>query len=240
MVSRKYFLVFNNLSSLSDLDLRIIKRPNIPYPKRRYETFELKDVDGQEIEDLGTFDNVKIDVGFNFIDRVNINIKVIKILNWLNKVNDYKLIFADDFELYRKVKMIECTDIERQLKVKGSFTVSFICDPFKYYIENSLITIKANNYKIYSSELVYNAKPLVKVYGSGDITLTINNKDINLKGISDHIILNSTLMEAYNDNVENLNNKMNGEFPILLSGSNTISWIGNVTKIEVTPNWRTL
>lgn len=239
-MAKKYFLVFNNLSSLRDLDLRIIKRPNIPYPKRRYEIFELQGIDGQEVEDLGTFDDVKIDVEFNFIDRANINIKATKILNWLNNINDYKLSFSDDSERYRKVKMIECTDIERQLRVKGSFTVSFICDPFKYYIESSLITIKANNYSIYSNELVYNAKPSVKVYGSGDITLTINNKDIILKGISDHIILNSILMEAYNDNVENLNNKMNGEFPILQAGLNTISWIGNITKIEITPNWRTL
>lgn len=240
-MARRYFIVFNKLNSL-DLGLKVIKRPNFPLPKHRYETFDIQDGDGQLVEDLGTFEDVKVDVEFNFIDRDNIHIKVTKILNWLNKIDDYKLYFADDIERHYKVKMVEYTDIERQLKVKGIFTISFICEPYKYYNQNSLISITTNNYSFYSiNELVYNARPLIKVFGSGDITLTINNEDILLKSISNHIILNSTLMEAYNNNnVDNLNNKMNGEFPILKSGLNTISWIGSVTKIEITPNWRSL
>ncbi|WP_315112899.1 distal tail protein Dit [Clostridium intestinale] len=239
-MARKYFIVFNKLNSL-DLGLKVIKRPNFPLPKRRYETFDIQDGDGQLVEDLGTFEDVKVDVEFNFIDRDNIHIKVTKILNWLNKVNDYDLYFADDLERHYKVKMVEYSDIERQLKVKGIFTISFICEPYKYYNQNSLISITTNNASFYSiNELVYNAKPILKIYGSGDITLTINNEDVLLKSISNHIILNSTLMEAYNDNVDNLNNKMNGYFPILKSGLNTISWIGSVTKIEITPNWRSL
>ncbi|QLY82229.1 distal tail protein Dit [Clostridium intestinale] len=238
-MARKYFIEFNNLNSL-DLGLKVTKRPNFPLPKRRYETHDIQDGDGQLVEDLETFDDVKIDVEFNFIDRINIHIKVTKILNWLNKIDDYKLYFADDIERHYNVKMIEYTDIERQLKVKGIFTISFICEPYKYYNQNNLISITTNNYSFYSNELVYNAPPLIKVYGSGNVTLTINNEDILLKSISGHIILNSILKEAYNDNIDNLNDKMDGYFPILKSGLNTLSWIGSVTKIEIIPNWRTL
>lgn len=239
-MARKYFIVFNKLNSL-DLGLKVTKRPNFPLPKRRYETYEIQDGDGDLVEDLGTFEDVKVDVEFNFIDRENIHVKVTKILNWLNKIDDYNLYFADDLERHYKVKMVEYTDIERQLKVKGIFTISFICESYKYYNQNSLISITTNNASFYSiNELVYNSRPLIKVYGSGDITLTINNEDILLKSISNNIILNSTLIEAYSDTVENLNNKVNGEFPILKSGLNNISWIGNVTKIEITPNWRSL
>ena len=33
---------------------------------------------------------------------------------------------------------------------------------------------------------------------------------------------------------------MSGDFPTLLPGQNAISWTGNVTKVEVQPNWRFL
>ena len=37
-----------------------------------------------------------------------------------------------------------------------------------------------------------------------------------------------------------LNSAMSGEFPSLKSGQNAISWTGDVTKVEVKPNWRYL
>lgn len=35
-------------------------------------------------------------------------------------------------------------------------------------------------------------------------------------------------------------NRMSGDFPTLLPGSNAISWTGNVTKVVIQPNWRYL
>ena len=37
-----------------------------------------------------------------------------------------------------------------------------------------------------------------------------------------------------------MNGCMSGDFPTLLSGSNAISWTGNVTKVVIQPNWRYL
>ena len=37
-----------------------------------------------------------------------------------------------------------------------------------------------------------------------------------------------------------MNSAMSGEFPILKPGMNAISWTGEVTKVEVKPNWRYL
>lgn len=242
-MGRPYFIVFNEKSSYTDLDLRIVKRPNIPLPKRRYEKHEVIGIDGDYYEDLETYEDIEINVYFNFVDKTNIHNKIRQIMQWLNVIGDeegYKLTFADDTDYYYKVKTIKYSDIERQLKVKGIFTVTFLCEAFKYYVANDLITMTSNNYNIYSDEFVYNSKPILKIYGSGDITLTINEKDILFTGISNSIIVNSKISESYSNTYENLNNKMNGEFPIFKKGINTISWIGNVTKIEVTPNWRSL
>lgn len=37
-----------------------------------------------------------------------------------------------------------------------------------------------------------------------------------------------------------MNGNMTGDFPTLLPGQNAISWSGNVTRLEIQPNWRYL
>lgn len=45
------------------------------------------------------------------------------------------------------------------------------------------------------------------------------------------------MKSAYSNN-QPLNNKMTGDFPILKTGENNISWTGNITKAEIIGNWR--
>ena len=83
------------------------------------------------------------------------------------------------------------------------------------------------------------AEPVITVYGSGAITLMVGLTIIELEGISGNITLNSALQEAYSG-ITSMNSAMSGEFPILKPGMNAISWTGEVTKVEVKPNWRYL
>ena len=84
------------------------------------------------------------------------------------------------------------------------------------------------------------SNPLIKVVGSGDVTININNQELVLKGLEDEIEVDCDVMNAYkkvNDNIVLLNNKMYSDFPILEAGENQISFEGNVSKIEITPRW---
>jgi len=60
---------------------------------------------------------------------------------------------------------------------------------------------------------------------------------VNLTNVSEYVTINSDLMDCYKDTLLK-NNDMNGEFPVLIVGNNTISWTGIVTKVEITPNFR--
>lgn len=235
-----YFLIFNNKNSLIDMNLKIIKRPNIPLPERNYEEIPIEGKDGVLVEDLGTYSDIKIDVEFNFINRQNIYNQIRQIIFWLSNINDNQLFFEDDPDFYYKVKMVNYSDIERQLKVKGSFKITFICEAFRYYKNNKIITITTKPFEIYSPEFAYDSKPIIKVVGTGDITLTVNGIDILLDEISNHIILDSMRKEAYSETYENLNSKMNGYFFIFKNGVNTIDFIGGISELQVTPNWRSL
>ena len=62
---------------------------------------------------------------------------------------------------------------------------------------------------------------------------------MELEDIEDSIVLNSVIQEAYQEETL-LNEKMDGEFPVLQPGNNLISWSGDVTRLVITPNWRYL
>ena len=100
------------------------------------------------------------------------------------------------------------------------------------------VTLTASTSTITNPGSVY-SEPVITVYGSGDITLMVGTDIVELEGISGSITLDSQIHEAYSGTT-GMNSAMSGEFPILKPGMNAISWTGNVTKIEVKPNWRYL
>ncbi len=233
-----FYFIFNNKKNI-DLGIKVVKRPNIPIPERNIELKSLKGRDGSLTRDYKTYNDIKISVSLNFISGENdfIN-KGAEIADWLYNINDNKLIFSDNDKFYYKVKKIECKDIERSLKVIGKFIVTFVCDPYKYYLENNDIEI-TNSTEVNSPMLVVDSEPIISISGSGNINLIINDKRIVLENVEENLIINSSILECYKEK-ENLNYKMSGEFPILKNGENTINIEGNIKSIKIKPNWRCL
>ena len=119
-----------------------------------------------------------------------------------------------------------------------SFSVNFRCKQFWYQTGVQNVTITASGSTITNPGTVY-SEPVITVNGSGDITLMVGTRIIELTGITSSITIDSVLQEAYNG-TSDMNAHMSGEFPILKPGMNAISWNGNVTSIVVQPNWRYL
>ena len=119
-----------------------------------------------------------------------------------------------------------------------SFAVNFRCQPFWYPENVPVETLTASTSLLNNPGSVY-SEPTITVYGSGEITLMVGTQIVELTDIEDSITLNTSLMEAYKGDLS-MNSCMSGEFPVLKPGANAISWSGNVTKVEVQPNWRFL
>ena len=62
---------------------------------------------------------------------------------------------------------------------------------------------------------------------------------VGLTDISEGIVIDSVLQEAYLGNTL-MNDHMSGEFPVLRPGMNAISWTGEVARVVVRPNWRSI
>lgn len=82
----------------------------------------------------------------------------------------------------------------------------------------------------------YFSKPIMTIYGSGTINLSLNNVQIFViqLGSEEYITIDSGQLEAYKDGV--LKNRLvTGDYSnfTLKVGKNVISWTGNVEEIEV-------
>lgn len=151
--------------------------------------------------------------------------------------NAKTLVFDDDNEVHYKVKSVQIETAENLVERFGEFTVIFTLDPFQYET-NPIQTITSpttlNNQG-------YESEPYIKCFVSGTGKIYIGEQTITINGVNGTIEIDSTMMNAYrNENglITNLNSKMIGDFPVLVSGSNVIKFDGDITKLEINPRWR--
>lgn len=235
----RYTFNFNNKNN-EDLKIKIVKRTDYSPTDKNVTLINIPSLSGALVYDEGTYKEKITTVECNFLDRANMNDKIREIENWLNVIKNYTLSFSDDPNFIFKILKVEHDDIKRSVKCKGSFSIKFTREPF-YYFKDEMVDLPiGNNYVLIAPDLAVESEPIIKLTGAGAVTLTINNKNIHLTNLNGTIHIDSVLKEAYSDTFENLNNKMQGEFPVLAQGNNHISWTGTVTKVTIAPNWRCL
>ena len=115
--------------------------------------------------------------------------------------------------------------------------MNFRCKPFWYLKDIAPITLTQSSSFVTNPGSVH-AEPVITVYGTGTITLMVGMTITELE-ITDKITLDTPLVEAY-AGATSLNSCMSGDFPLLLPGKNAVSWSGDVSKVEIQPNWRSL
>ena len=130
-------------------------------------------------------------------------------------------------------------DISIKEDITGLFNISitFKCGPFRELEENKIEFTKNNSTILIEGN--YETDHITKIYGSGDISLFINDEQIVFKGVEEYITLDTARFICYKDN-KSTNKKMIGEYIKLKPGINDIRWIGNVTKIEMSYRGRFL
>ena len=223
--------IFKNQDSYLDYGIVINKLPSLIKAERNVEEFEIQGRDGDLTIDYETYKPIIFTLECTVVDED----KMENIKSWLNGFSN--LIFSWRSDKYYKAKMINRIDISESMDSLGEFPLLFKCQPHAYSLRNDIITLNA-------PATIYNgggsiSNPIITIYGTGAITLTINSKDVILTNVVDYVTIDSELMDSFKDTVLK-NNDMLGEFPELIKGSNIISWTGTISKVEITPNWRYL
>ena len=229
-----YFLEFNNIRNY-DLGISIVKRPNIPSPTKNRNKQEVPGHDGDYYIDLGGYSDIVIPVEFNFIEKgKNIKQTYRRVKDWINYIDNERLIFSDDPEFFYKVVDTKIDEFETVLKRKGMFRIEFTCRAYLYLIDGADFTEERNLYNQFKEP----AKPLIYIEGNGIVNVTINNNAFSIP-VGDYVYIDSELELAYREKDDFFNIKT-GDLPKLYPGENIINYTGNVTKFEIKPRWRCL
>lgn len=126
-------------------------------------------------------------------------------------------------------------------KINGStihFTVDVTADPYKRIVNETPTVFSAAG--SITNPTDFASRPLIRVNGTGDGTLTIGNKTITLTGIDEYIVIDSMLMDCYKGTLNQNAKVALTEFPMFKPGVNNLAYTGDITGLEVLGRWWTL
>ncbi len=227
-------IIWKGVSSETINGLLISELPPITKPEIRVRRTQIDGRDGDIIDEIGYESytkKIKIGLHGNF----NID-EVIKYFTGSGNVT-----FSNEPDKYYIAKILNKIDYNRLIRYRTA-TIEFHVQPFKYKKDENIIdeTITNQESIIVSNVGLEISKPIITLYGSGEVTILKNNNDVFKINIDDDfVIIDSNEEEAYKDNTLK-NRQMVGEFMKLDPGDNTITWVGNLTRIKIEPRSRWL
>ena len=227
-------LIFNNICS-EELGIIVVEGPPEVLAQEEYEEIIIEGRNGTLIENKGTFPNVEKSFILTTIDLdQDIDLMIEKIKIWLFNIKDNKLLYAipNRYNIVKKVVIEE--DIKTTFEEYGDFKIKFLCEPFYYNLLEKDITITEKGTKFYNKG-DFNSNPKIVIYGTGDLQLTINDTTVQINNVDERVLLDSKLFLCLDKDNNNKSIDMIGNFPTLDIGENTITWVGNITKLDISP-----
>lgn len=224
------YCIFKDIGS-REIGLYMERCPEKVSPKRRDGSFTVPGRHGDLTTTDGAFEAYIKSVEFIVMDvtRIGEISAHFKDSGWLT--------FSNEPDRRYKARVANQIEFSHIIKTLKRFAVEFEVQPFSYDIFSPTFA-KTKLFKIFNMGTV-ESEAIITIFGSGNITLSVNGENVYLTGIIDKITLDSEMQNAYRGTTS-MNNRMRmqGEFPVLNVGQNDITWAGNVTKLEIHPNWR--
>mgnify|MGYP000442017170 FL=1 len=217
-----------------EMGVIVTAMPETVRAERRVESITVAGRNGSLHTDEGVYESYDRTMECALIKRAKLD----EVTAWL--VGSGEMTFSTEPDKVYRVTIANKISIAQMMRVFQKFQVILDTQPFKYSVNASgdALELTAPT-TIRNSGTVY-SEPLITVYGSGDITLTINEADFPLYGVEESITIDSEMMEVFKGNT-NQNGKYGGaEFPRFEVGQNEIRWTRNVSKIKIQPRWRWL
>ncbi|MCD7751007.1 MAG: hypothetical protein LUI10_04605 [Lachnospiraceae bacterium] len=185
------------------------------------------------------FQNVEITYDAFFFSGLPAKTAAVK--SWLlSPVGYQKLQDTYDPDFYRMAVCTSALEFSVTRQQAASMTLKFQCKPQRFSTSGQKAVTLTESGSVMKNPFQFPAQPLIRVYGSGEGTLTVNDVTVTVYSITDYIDLNCETQNAYNASGFCNTDIYAEDFPELVSGENTFSWEGGITAVEVTPRWWTL
>lgn len=223
-------IIWKGVASSTIGGLLISELPPITKPQMRIRETLIDGRDGSFIEELGyaPYDR-QVSVGLHG------NFDIDKVIKYFTGEGD--IVFSNEPDKVYKARIVSQIDYQRLMRYRQA-TISFRCQPYKYKYNESASTF-TSAFDIVNAG-IESSKPKMTITGSGTIEISVNGNGVFSYTFPDgetQVVIDSELEDAYlGDSLKNRN--MNGEFPILQSGTNSIAWTGTVESIQIEPRSR--
>lgn len=230
------YVILNGVNSNTKLGLAIRELPPITKPLMRTIREEIDGKNGDLITKLGysAYDKT-IEIGLYGTYDIN------EIISFFNSKGI--ITFSNEPDKYYYYEIINQIDYNKLLKFKTA-NVVFHCQPFKYKVGETPITLASGDNTITNEGNIY-SKPILTITGSGDISISLDENQIFSIDMSNNsvIVIDTENMEAYDPTTGNLlNRKVTGDYENfkIEIGNNTLSISGTITSGSITNYMRWL
>ena len=166
-------IIYNEKDSYKDFGLVVIGTIVRPSLNANYETYNIIGRRGS-LNIFQNYNDNEISVNFGFKTLENITTRKSKILNWLNSKKTTEVMISDDKTIFYKVNKVSVTGFDGY-NIK-TFSCKFTVEPFINLFEGKETIEISKPTTLFNEKATYESEPYLKIYGSGDLNININNQ----------------------------------------------------------------
>lgn len=216
---------YNNVSC-ADYDIVVREHESILLPKRDIETIKVDGRNGFLTVDNETYDSYSITIKCVVLDDSEIN----DIKAWLTPTGIIE--FSDNEGVYYDCVIKNQISLDKYLTVLNEFPLQLELNPVGKSTSLTTVT-KTTSPATFTVGGSYNNKPIIEIKGTGTATITINSVAFTLTDLtSTATIVDCDLMNITKNSLR-ANDKFAGTFTDLIVGTNTLSWVGDVSEVKI-------
>lgn len=206
-------------------------------PERDVTVVEIPGRNGNLILDNKRFRNASISYPAFMPHDFPANVAALR--SWLLAPAGYCRLTDDynpgEFRLARYVGGVTFDEMAFLNRAAG-FTVNFDAKPQRFLTSGETpVTISASGGTI-TNPTAFDALPLLRVSGSGAGQINVNGTAMSLNILNGYIDIDCDAQMCYKD-AQSMAAYVDGNFPTLAAGENTITWSGGVSSVIITPRW---
>mgnify|MGYP001851675199 FL=1 len=164
-----------------------------------------------------------------------------RLKGWLlSKPGEYRVLYDSyDGNYCRFACYSGGLDISVSTRLVVQQTITFTAKPMSY-LRSGLRLREISRGEIFVNPHRFEALPYIKITGNGDVDLHVGDKSWKIKDVDGYVEMDSERMSTYKG-TQALNNHKEGDgYPTLPTGHVSITWDGDITKVEMIPRWCTL
>ncbi|HEL0027549.1 TPA: phage tail family protein [Streptococcus equi subsp. zooepidemicus] len=229
------YIEFNGKKSDS-FGLLLERERSIKSTSNDVDLIEVDGRDGVLLKDNGRLKAIEQDFPFSLVGDVTVNQQ--KISEWLHVKGWHDLVLSWDNDYIYRASVVNLFEIDEILKQFGRLKINFLIHPIKYLKTGKQEVSLVNGGTLQNPGNVQ-AKPLLKIKGTGNGVLTINGFETGLENVQGELVIDMERHLVYKDVLSAWDNIVRTErhrMPLFDIGQNKISWTGNFT-ITAVPNW---